>query len=226
MNFRFVIGISGKMKAGKDLTAALIRNLLYNDRVQQEEVDLFAFLKWDQGLQDNYALTKSIAFADTLKKVASDITGEGITTFYDEFAKMEHMRKPFDLFTRRQFLTTLGDKLQEIDRNIFLKSMEAKMKEEDRVIVTDVRFENEAEFIKEKKGILIRLERPLKNRHGYDAIEDIRDSKLLEKLMHRSETSLDNHNFKHTISWEDDLRELYIKVGEVLSSEGIINGKK
>jgi len=73
-------------------------------------------------------------------------------------------------------------------------------------IITDTRFPNEAQAIKNAGGIVIRVDRP-----GVTAIN-----------AHPSETSLDNWNFDHKIMNGSDLTALLFGVGGILRKEKLI----
>lgn len=72
-------------------------------------------------------------------------------------------------------------------------------------IITDVRFPNEAKAIKDRDGILIRVER-----EGFNA------------GTHPSETALDNYkHFDHIINNEGSIAELIESVSKILKEHGI-----
>jgi hypothetical protein len=73
-------------------------------------------------------------------------------------------------------------------------------------IITDVRFVNEAEAIKDKNGIIIRIDRP-----GYKPINT-----------HPSETSLDSWNFDYKIANVSDLISLKFTVENILKHAKIL----
>jgi hypothetical protein len=73
-------------------------------------------------------------------------------------------------------------------------------------IITDTRFLNEAQAIKEKGGIMIRVDRP-----GVIAVND-----------HPSETELDNYNFDYKILNGSDLVSLMFTVHNILKKEKIL----
>jgi dephospho-CoA kinase len=79
-------------------------------------------------------------------------------------------------------------------------------------IITDLRFPNEYDAVKEKGGITIRVNRP---RKGFT------NEKLLAEL-HPSETALDNHQFDYVIDNSGSIEELIKKVREILTQEKII----
>lgn len=116
-------------------------------------------------------------------------------------------------------------------------------------IITDCRFPNELEAIKQRKGITIRV-----NRYCYDSAEDFlvthpdkniskigvdinmnKDSSVIDfeeparmhgykplSEQHSSETALDNAKFNYTIDNNGTIEELIEKVKEILIKEKII----
>lgn len=72
-------------------------------------------------------------------------------------------------------------------------------------IITDTRFPNEAEAIKSKGGIIIRINRP-----GVAPIN-----------AHPSETSLDDWKFDHVIDNNGDIDQLVYKVNKILIKDNI-----
>ena len=72
-------------------------------------------------------------------------------------------------------------------------------------IITDMRFENELEAVKQRGGITIRVNRP-------DLIEN----------NHPSETSLDNAEFDYTIENDSSIEDLIHTVSLILKREKII----
>ena len=84
-------------------------------------------------------------------------------------------------------------------------------------IITDMRFPNEMEAVKERKGITIRVVRP----HGY-----INPHTGVYKEMplsyHSSETALDESEFDYEILNDGTIADLVEKVKEILIKENII----
>jgi len=79
-------------------------------------------------------------------------------------------------------------------------------------VITDVRFPNEAKAVKEKNGLNIRIDRPIKR---------------IEKLpIHESETALDNYKFDYKIYNDGSIADLIEKVRFILKSENILHGGK
>lgn len=79
-------------------------------------------------------------------------------------------------------------------------------------IITDLRFPNELEAVKERGGITIRVVRPVhalsQNNHC--------------GILHPSETSLDNEEFDYTIVNDSTIEDLVEKVREILINEKLL----
>lgn len=90
-------------------------------------------------------------------------------------------------------------------------------------IITDVRFPNELEAVKEKDGITIRVNRDeicsLCNGVG---CTHCFNGKVQNQSNHLSETALDNAEFDYTIENNGTIEELVVKVKEILKEEKII----
>jgi hypothetical protein len=134
-----------------------------------------------------------------------------------------------DIITYRKLLQLLGTDAMRtvIHPNVWVNALfadyrtnfEAKNVEEwgkdlsQNWIITDVRFPNEADAIKERGGLLIRVNRKL-------------DRPLLAeemaKNMHPSETALDNYPFPYTIDNNDTIDDLVESVRTILKKEKII----
>jgi len=73
-------------------------------------------------------------------------------------------------------------------------------------VITDTRFPNEAIAIKNKGGIIIRINRP-----GVEAVNN-----------HPSETSLDNWDFDHVINNDRDIEYLIDQMQEIMHKEKLL----
>ena len=191
-----LIGISGKAGSGKNTVASF--------------------------LQDIDSSFEQKAFAAKLKKIASILTGEPIQNFEDQEFKKEFLgdewstyveAMPFADLTKtnmelrmtvREFMQKLGtDGLREnLHPNVWVNALFAdwrgpKMDEyhPSKWIITDVRFPNEYEAIKDRGGIILRVERT-----------------GLELMDHSSETLLDNHHFDYIIYNDGSIPDLFSQV--------------
>lgn len=187
-----VIGISGKIGSGKDTFAELLAEQL-------------------NGKVERYAL------ADKLRLITEIISGIRMTTTHE-------VNKPFCNEIRnytqdqkniviKQFDKTIGETLQLVgtdlfrdnyDTDIWVKSLfneelDGKLNDGKIIVVPDVRFVNEANYILQEGGYLIRLEGdPM----------SVRENSLRD-LNHISETDLDDYtNFSKVIY--NDKRDIQV----------------
>lgn len=193
-----IIGINGYAGSGKDTVGEIIKQLQ----------------PWDQ-----WEIKK---FAGKLKEVASIILGIPTAMFENQEFKKKDLPQMWSNhgmpMTVRDFLQKLGtDGLRDgLHPNIWVNALMMDYIEqvvnvmngegyklEDRYpnwIITDCRFPNEARAIKNKGGILVRINRP-----GFNPIND-----------HPSEIALDGWNFDEVIENDSDLLSLSNKVKAII----------
>lgn len=155
-----IIGVNGLAGAGKDTISNMV--LL--------------------SLQDNHRINgKTFAFADSLKKAASVIFNVALEDFYDRDVK--EVKVPHWDMSPREMAQKLGTEAcrRGIRDDIWIKSLESSIKtsETDIAFITDVRFDNEAEFVKSMGGIVVSIYRP--------------DQKHIETSGHASEGGISDH---------------------------------
>jgi hypothetical protein len=158
-----VIGISGKIGSGKDAFA-----------------DLFiTHVKYKYGI-----LFENKKFAYNLKKIVSILTGASMEEVLSREGKLKYLPEWGMTIGEMQQLVGTEAIRNNIHNNAWVLSLFGTYKaDEDFWIVTDVRFKNEAKIIKEKGGILIRLEGdPNNSRAGDD-----------RNMSHQSEIDLDDY---------------------------------
>jgi hypothetical protein len=179
-----IIGLSGYAKSGKDTVAEIIRE------IQSE--------KWE--------IKK---FSGKLKQIASILLGMPEHLFENQDFKSEMLGEEWwknygDFYhqtTVRDFLQLLGtDAIRNgLHSNAWVNALMADYKpakmdqyNPSNWIVTDVRFPNEAEAIKDRGGIIIRIDRP-----GVEPVN-----------AHPSEVALDKWDFDYKIANVSDLVSL------------------
>lgn len=145
-----IIGISGKAGSGKDTAAKMLEVLYANPNISYED---FANKRYK-----NFADIQIVHFADTLKETAQVLfrigewetnTQEGKKTTINWIGK-----------TVRELLQGIGQGLRDaIDPNLWVKILFANTESWTNYIIADVRYPNEIKAIKERNGILLRIDR-------------------------------------------------------------------
>ena len=230
-----IIAFSGKLNGGKDFSA-LITQFLF---AMSPHIDLDEFLELKTVARARLSNFHVVAFAAKLKKMCALATGTELESWYNDKDAM--LPAPFEHYSRRSFMTAFGDQCRAMEKHFFSRGLFLDYKkikgtlsmipgegpEEfgENWLIPDVRFEDEVTAVEEHGGIVIRVTRPLDARHGYEALEDVQkdDPVLYEKLMHTSETALDNHAFDYEVKWEHDqgdlveqLLRIYIDLGWIV----------
>ena len=152
--------------------------------------------------------------------------------FYDKYSNVH-----YETITVRKFLQLLGTESMRIGLhvNTWVNALFAdytptdsnwndsllKHKKEDMFypnwIITDMRFPNELEAIKQRDGITIRVVRP----HGY-INPHTGEYKEMPLSYHSSETALDDAEFDYEILNDGTIEDLIEKVREILIKENIV----
>lgn len=155
-----IIGISGKIGSGKTTLA----DFLLNQSDQRVAV---------------------VNFADALKRVVADHFSVPLARFYDQAEKNKPISDENSL-TVGEALQQVGEERRAQDPDYWLKQMDLaieKLVNIDVLVVADVRHVNEANWVRERGGLLVRL-------NGDPA--DVR-KKSLRDHTHASETELDTY---------------------------------
>lgn len=82
-----------------------------------------------------------INFADVLRTSVAKISGIPVEEFLDSALKEEP--DPVSGVVRRKWLTSIGSACRALDEDVFVRAWERSVKSYKRIVVTDIRFENE-----------------------------------------------------------------------------------
>jgi hypothetical protein len=213
-----IIGISGYSGSGKDTVGAIIQYIFANKEkplslpVEKMVTDMDEFGLFLES-ESEWEIKK---FAGKLKDIASHLTGIDIEDFEDQEFKKTNLGREWwttcdegwQPMTVREFLQKLGtDALRTgLHPNVWVNALMADYDEDSNWVITDTRFPNEAMAIKEKGGIIIRIDRP-----GFKPIND-----------HPSEIALNGWNFDYKIANVSDLISLTFTVETILKHAKII----
>lgn len=161
-----VIGLSGYAKAGKDEVAKSIL-----------EINKLWEIK---------------KFSSKLKTIASILTGYPEDRFEDQGFKNRNMIGWG--MTAREFLQKLGtESVRDVlHHDAWVNALFSDYGQYDKWVITDCRFPNEAQAIKDRGGIVVRV-----NRTGVHPVND-----------HESEISLDDYDFDWIIENNGTIEDL------------------
>lgn len=177
-----IIGISGKKGSGKDTFAQFLKEELEKQLGKTVKVD---------------------SFAANLKYCCALISGQPDYLFYNQ--DMKDRKAGFLNFTNRELMQKFGDLTRSLDKDIWVKSLFNKYLDNppEYLIVSDVRFKNEAEHINKLGGILIRIESDrIKEDNHISEIELDNYSKFNLLIENNIDTSLERLKLKSNLSAE------------------------
>jgi ABC-type oligopeptide transport system ATPase subunit len=212
-----IIGINGYSGSGKDTIGAIIQYLkcsnVGNNSIEEICKNYQEHEEWLENESD-WVIRK---FAGKLKDIASHLTGIDIEDFENQEFKKTNLGTEWwttcdeghQPMTVRDFLQKLGtDALRNnLHDNVWVNALMADYDEEySNWIITDTRFPNEAMAIKNKGGIILRVERP-----GVSPIND-----------HPSETGLDHWKFDYRIVNNSDMFDLKESVKNILMHANLL----
>ena len=173
-----IIGISGKMGSGKDTIA-------------KEIIKSFPDYNF-----------RRVSFGYNVKKIVSILTGLDMRTILSRKIKSVYLEE-WNMTVGEMFQQVGTNAMRDIlNKDTWILSLFNNIKNGENIIITDVRFENEANAILNRGGYLIRVNGDPKKI----------SKKETRNLNHRSETELDNFD-KFDIIYEnkppiDNLKQL------------------
>jgi hypothetical protein len=173
-----LIGITGRLHAGKDTAA--------------------------QVFIDNGYVRES--FADPLKSVVALLADENVQLYHDPVTKEEY--SPMLGMVRRNALQLVGtDGVRVIfGADFWARRLLTLWERDDRpaTVITDCRFDNEAEAIRAVGGVVIRIVRP------------DNDADKFGVAGHVSEAGVSDHLVDYTIVNDGTVHDLHWKVGALI----------
>lgn len=198
-----IIGISGKIGSGKNYLSEKVKEELAKMGYSTSEASFAATLKDEL---TSIIKTINVSFLDnesadiTISKMISlyNLTNKEASLLYELIIEDLKNHKSLNGYSRteniRRALQYLGtDVRRSQDEQYWVKACLSSVSETDFVLITDVRFPNEADAIIASGGVMIRLEvsddvikERVKNRDGFKYSDSA--------LTHPSEVALDNYD--------------------------------
>lgn len=202
-----ILGISGKAGAGKDTVCKMIAYTIWYYTFSQRLIP-FGIDHYKKCLR-NYENMLSVIgyqhtfFAKALKECLSVILNTNLDKFENINFKNSHIDW-LNNMTVRELLQKFGTAIRNEVCDDFWVKVCLKNCTED-CIISDVRFESEAEGIRDIGGVIIRV-----NREGAGAGN------------HISEIALDNYSFDYIIDNNGTEEDLLLKVKEFCKEKDLI----
>ncbi|MBH8568201.1 hypothetical protein KB206_04865 [Microvirga sp. STS02] len=176
-----LIGLSGRRGSGKDTVARILQQL------QPER-------QW-----------QIRSFGDSIKSVCAALTGEAVTPYYTQEGKAELV--PTFHRTRGEMLQQVGSALRAWEPLVWVDAFFAGLPHDAFVLVPDVRFANEADPIRARGGLMLRVEGDPLLQRGDGTRDD----------NHPSETAMDDYpHFDVVLHNNGSLEDLTQQVRELL----------
>ena len=137
-----IIGLSGYARSGKDTVAGMLMGIHHYDRVAFADTIRTLLL----------AMDPLVMHGDIPFRLEDIVESKGWETAKTEYPEI------------RRLLQDLGVGGRELlDDNVWINAALKDFDKDDKVVVTDVRFKNEADFIKSRGGRIIRVDAPDRN---------------------------------------------------------------
>lgn len=176
-----LLGFSGRRGSGKDTAARLIQQL------QPQQC-------W-----------RIRSVGEPIKAVCAALAGEGTAPYFSQQGKAEKL--PAFGRTRGEMLQQVGLALRQWEPNIWVQAFFSQLPTEQHTLIPDVRFPNEADLIRSRGGLMVRVEGDPLHQRGDGTRDDD----------HPSETALDHYpNFDFTIHNSGSLADLEWQVRQLL----------
>ena len=154
MNMTRIIAFTGLAGSGKDTAASFLLPMGY----------------------------RQMAIANSVKEVAALIAKENVRRYHDRTEK-ERFSSVF-MTSRREALQTIGDVMRDMFHDgIWIDSFVNEAIRHDKVVVTDLRYQNEAEALIKYGAMVVRLVRPGAGLSG-SAASHISEQPLPDHLVH------------------------------------------
>ena len=184
-----IIGISGKARSGKDTFADFLVDVFYS--------------------QFNRKF-KTMAFADELKylcKIQFGLSYEQLWGDSKEKLDYRYRKQDGEFWTAREIMQAVGEFYRSIDADYWVKALDQSIKNsmDKDIIITDVRYPNEFNYVKESGGIIIRIYRvggPYINNASHSsecALDSFADS-LFDVVIHNDKTLDDLYSAAYEVA--------------------------
>ena len=184
-----IIGLSGKLGSGKNYIAEKIIAPYFIDKYN---ILIIGF--GDQVKQELYARNIELTY-DVLYDNKTHESRQKLQQYATENGR--------DKYNENMWIRGLDMQIETFQRRSCKDTL---------VIVCDVRFINEAEYIKSKNGILFRIEASIRTQSRYwkESGGNLQIHQMISK--HKSEIDLDKYNFDHIINNDNEINTDFLHI--------------
>lgn len=183
-----LIGLSGKKRAGKDTAAATLissfgfQRYAFADPLKKAALDLDPLILFEQ--DEGYLMPRGGTWEPAYERLGSVVNRLG----WEQAKEIREVRRT---------LQNYGVAIRQLQPDFWIRTTLGRALATPRpVVITDVRFPNEAAAIETAGGVVIRIERP-----GLESDDT-----------HASETALDDYYFEHVLHNDGTVEDLAAKV--------------
>lgn len=191
-----IIGLHGEIGAGKDTVCEMMRYLMYKYCTE------YTFDDWAaNGAASDW---KNVKISKRLKEIVSMLTGYSIEQIEDRLLKDAPIKGwGNDAVTLRTVMNEVGTGIaRKLNPNVWIFSTFANYTNDDKWIVSDIRFPNEADYIRNKGGIIIDIRREI----SYSTVD----------YSHLTETAMREYEYDYIIENRGSLDDLLKNVRTAL----------
>lgn len=209
-----IIGLTGFKGSGKDTFARLLTTYGYvKDSFASSLKDVLSIIfSWDRDMLEG------ISEEDRIWRETPDVWWENKLSWQTSMWKDKYPR-----FTPRVAMTLIATDMfrDKFNINIWKLSLERRITKHKKVVITDVRFPNEIDLIKENNGKIIRIKRgpePEWFEEAYQASLGVPYYKdmMFKKGIHESEWKWLSTDFDLVVENNDSPQEMIKYINEII----------
>lgn len=205
MKDKLLIGITGKKQSGKDTVGKLLISLYLSKKIDRFKKTKFEYIYQTISEQSYYYLYK---FADPLKNIVAKLIDCSRGNLENEVFKNTLLPK-WNL-TPREIMQKFGtDFCRAFNPQVWIDMLDKEIawSDQDIIVITDVRFYNEVNYIKNMNGIIIKVVDPSQqNLDSHISENELDDFEHYNYIVYNKKESLD---LMYSESLKNEVEKIY-----------------
>ena len=205
MKDKLLIGITGKKQSGKDTVGKLLISLYLSEKINWFKNIEFENIYKMISTRPSLYLYK---FADPLKNIVSRLIDCNAQDLEDEDFKNKIL-SDWNI-TPRELMQKLGtDFCRNLNPKVWINLLDQEIawSDHDFIVITDVRFQNEVNYIKNMNGIIIKIINPNQQESDSHISENELDNfEDYDYIIHNKKESLD---VMYSESLKNEVEKIY-----------------